>query len=593
MSMHTGWRDYAKEKQKQRIQKGKKQVDRVEWQKYWRDAGPVRFGEEVLTCPLDVPSYPDWKKLQTEKKVCLGCSMSSGREIKHRKFRPNGIPYHIIFSEDQKKFLTDLWKKDLKLVLVAAARGAGKTFCLGVWNCWQISTQDKYSITCMGGSSDQSEIIQDYIDGWRLDVPMLIKIINRSLHGIKKRVETIGRGTIKFPACSLLSSKGPHVNEVDIDEACVAEYKSEDGAKAVKSVMWQLTGKRIGRLILLSTADYIGGQYYEYLKNPKEYGFEVYQWAIAKHVSDKGRLETYTDKDPSHWKPNVWWLTQKEIETKRLTKSDDEWLTQALGGATMASGAAFKKDDLDVVICALCDNCEPYNWEKCKLCKMGMLGTPEDPTKYIIERRGGWDYGVSTAPCALTIIGRKKDVVFVLHNDEQKGLREGEKIDWIDREMKRWKANIFIPDPAVSGQNITQKLRDMGYADYIIPEHEKTGRVFNVINFVEKHKIIIPKKFWYLTDSLRKLAWVKKGDKQKIRKVDDHSFDSLQYAMVDFRVEEGGNVLEEFLKGVRKAGKEKTRMPTIDDTYGIKDEAKEELSEGKKRILPRIEDLFD
>jgi len=570
-------------------QKGIKKQEVEEWQKYWRKAGPVRFAEEVLTCPLDVPSYPNCEDLQTENEYCLGCSMGGSKEVSHRKFRPNGIPYHIILSEDQKNYLSDLWLEDPKLILLAAARGAGKTFCFAIWYCWQVSTQDQYSITCMGGSSEQSELIQEYIDGWRLDVPMLNRIIHRSLHGIKKRVETIGRGKIKFPACSVLSSKGPHVNEVGIDEACAAEDKSEDGAKAVKSAMWQLTGKRTGRLILASTADYIHGQFYEYMKDPKKYRFRVYQWSIARHISGKSALETYTDKDPTHWRPNVWWLTQREIEDKRRTKSDDEWLSQALGGASMASGAALKKDDLDIVICSICDNCEPYNWNKCKLCKLGKLGTPDDPTKFILERRGGFDYGISEAPCALTVVGRKRDVVFVLDNDEQKGLREDEKIEWIDKTLREWKANVFIPDPAAAGAHLNEKLDDKGYAVYRIAEREKIGRVFNVINFVEKHKVIIPKKFWYLTQSLRKLAWVKKGENKKIRKIDDHSFDSLQYALVDWYVEESGNVLEEFLKGMGRKGTEKTTMPTIEDTYGVKDEK----GSKNKSEIPRIEDIFD
>lgn len=541
-----------------------KELQIGKWQEYWRKAGPVRFAEELLTCPRDVPIHPDFNPLNNPEIWCDGC------KSKHSRFRENGSPYHIILSGDQEQFLNDLWKKDDKLILLAAARGAGKTFCLGIWNCWQISTQDQYSITCMGGSSEQSELIQEYIDNWRIDIPILAKIIYRSLHGIRKVCYTIGRGKCRFPACSMLSSKGPHVNEVDIDEACAAEDKSEDGARAVKSVMWQLTGKRVGRLILTSTADYIYGTFYEYMKYPKKYGFVVYQWAIARHISGKSAKETYTDKDPNHWLPNVWWLTEDEVYKKRQTKSDEEWLSQALGGASMASGAVFKKADLDVAICDLCEECIPYNWEKCKLCKLLKLGVQEDPTKYIIERRGGFDFGVSEAPCALTIFGRKKDVVFVLFNDEQLGLREEEKINWIFDNMGKWRTWTFIPDPAIGGKSLNEKLEDKGYAVYIIPESEKIERVFNVINFVEKHKIVIPKAYWYLTQSLRKLAW-KKG---KIRKIDDHSFDTCQYGMVDYRVEEFGNILDEFLEMISDKDKQKKKEMdeglSIDKLFEIK-----------------------
>jgi len=484
---------------------------------------------------------------------CEGC------ERKHPKYRNNGVPYHIILSDYQKQFLNDLWEGKHKLSLVTASRGSGKTFILAVWCCWLLVTHDKYSITYMGGSMSQSKICQSYIDDWRYDVPLLYRIINKSLKGIDRYATTLWRGKISFSACSPTAARGPHVNEVCLDEVATAEDKSEEGSKAVKAAMWQITGKRISRLIMASTTHFVGGMFYEYMSNPKKYGFKVYQWAIAKHISGKKPVETYTDKNPQHWQPNVWWLTQKEIEKFRRTKSDEEFLCEGLGGASMASGAVFKKTDLDVCICTLCDECIPYDYEKCKLVKLAGLGIEDDPTKYIIERMAGFDYGVSEAPCALTVVGRKKDVVFILFNEEQIGLREEEKISWIHDNCQKWKTWTFIPDPAVAGKHLNEKLEDKGYAVYIIPEAEKMERVYNLINFVEKHKIVIPKAYWYLTQSLRKLAWDSRG---KIRKVDDHSQDSCAYAIVDFRVEEGGDVLEQFLNQPKKT--------TIDEVWGVK-----------------------
>lgn len=440
---------------------------------------------------------------------------------------------------------------------------AGKTFIFAIWDTWQIVTQDRWQITCMGGSSKQSKIIQGYINDWRIDIKMIKVIIHRSLRGIDRYCITVGRSKCDFPACSTTSARGPHVNEVQIDEACEAEDKSEDGAKAVAAVQWQTTGKREGRIQLSSTAHYIHGSFYEYMTKP-EYGFIVYRWAIAKHISgEKDPYKTYTDKDPTHWLPNVWWLTQDEIEQKRRSKSDEEWLCEALGGASMASGAVFKKKDLDIIICGMCENCEPYKWGHCKLIEMAGLGTEKNPIKYIIDRRGGFDYGVSDAPCALTILGRKLHFVFVLWNDEQLGLREEEKLDWIDNNMMSFNTWTFIPDPAVAGKHLNEKLEEKGYSIYIIPVDEKTARVYNVINFVEKHKIIIPKAFWYLTQSLRRLAW----KNNKIRKIGDHSFDSLQYGMVDFILEGGVNILDEFLKRTENQSKkregEKTSKPKL------------------------------
>ena len=390
------------------------------FQKYWFEAGPVRFAEELLTCPLDVPIHPDFKAglnpmVHHDHDWC-----PLGKD--HLKFRENGIPYHVILSQEQKEFLIDIWILGVKQALLAAARGTGKTFVFGCFDCWVISVMEKKNITCMGGSSKQSEIIQGYIDDWRVDVPILRVIIFKSLRGINKKCISIRRSKCEFPACSPTAARGPHVNIVEVDEACEAEDKSEDGAKAVAAVQWQTTGKRDTIILLASTAHYIHGMFYEYMTKP-EYGYKIYRWAIAKHISgEKDIMKVYTDKDPSHWVPNVWWITQEEI-VKQRRKSDEEWLCEALGGASMASGAVLRKSDLDVCICTICKEtgCEPYKAGYCKLVELAQTGTEDDPIKYIGERVSGFDYGVSEAPCALTIIGVKGNMVFVLFNGEEMG----------------------------------------------------------------------------------------------------------------------------------------------------------------------------
>jgi len=567
--MTRGWNTIRQKRERKddKLKKERKKSEDerlIRLKKKWHKLGPVWFASHVLVCPLDVPPHPDFNSDKNPEVICegagLGCPFADDKG-KHRKFRDNGIPYHIVLSGFQIDFLNDLWKGGVKQAIIAAARGAGKTFVLAVWNCWNLVSNDRYSVTYMGGSSKQSKICQGYIDDWRYDVPDIYKIIDRSLRGIERYATTIWRGRIDFSACSPESARGPHVNEIDQDEVCVAEDKSEEGAESVRAAQWQLTGKNINRWIMASTAHYVHGMFYEYMIHPDKYGFKVYQWAIARHSSGKKPIEIYTDKKPENWYPNVWWQTKEDVEKMRRTKSDEEWLCEALGGASLASGAVFKKKDLDIIICNLCEECVPYDWDKCKLCKLGKLGIPEDPTKYILERRAGFDYGVSEAPCALTVVGRKMDVVFVLFNEEKLGIREEEKIEWIHNTCQQYGTWTFIPDPAVAGKHLNEKLEDSGYAVYIIPEAEKAERVYNVINFVEKHKIIIPKKFWNLTQSMRKLAWDKKG---KIRKMDDHSFDTLQYVLVDWRVEEMGNIMDEFLEMSKK-----NKPKSIDDIWGI------------------------
>jgi hypothetical protein len=556
------WKQAAKIR-KQKAEKGINKQEIEEYQTYWRVAGPIRFAEEHLTCPLDVPIHPDFN---SNNNPDLPCNKYCSIGLHHPRFRPNGIPFHIVLSEEQKAFLTELWH-GLTMALLAAARGAGKTFILGIYDGWKITVEDRISITCMGGSSEQSEIAQGYIDEWRMDTPMLNTIIYKSLKGIKKYCKTLGRSKCGFPACSPPSARGKHVNIVEIDEACVAEDKSEEGAKAVAAVQWQTTGKRMTQIILASTAHYIHGMFYEYMIHPEKYGFKVFRWGIVKHISgETDPMKVYTDKEPSHWLPAVWWITPKEVREKRLSKSDEEWLCEALGGASMASGAVLKKEDLDAVICGLCEECNPYHWDddpekRCKLIDLAILGDKEDPLKYVVDRQGGFDYGVSDAPCALTIVGRKSNVVFVLFNEEQMGLREEEKTDWVHTNMQEFGTWTLIPDPAVAGKHLNEKWSDMGYGIQTIPEADKMPRVYNAINHIESHKVIIPKAFWYLTQSLRKLAWDRDN---KIRKVDDHSFDCFCYSIVGFRVEEESNILEEFLN----ANQGNSSQPSIDKMYG-------------------------
>lgn len=518
----------------------------------WRECGPVWFAENVLTSPTDTPPHPDYDPDNNPPIFCEGC------EREHPKFREGGLPYHIMLANYQKEYLMDKWRGVIPLSLITASRGAGKTFVLAIWCCWKLATEDRYSITYMGGSLNQSKVAQGYIDDWRYDVPLLFTIIDKSLKGIDRYATTIWRGKITFSACSPTAARGPHVNEVNLDEAATAEDKSEEGSLAIKAAMWQITGKRASSLTLASTCHFIGGMFYEYMSHPEQYGFKVYQWAIAKHTSGKLAKEVYTDKEPTHWIPNVWWLTEKEIRQFRRTKSDEEFLTEALGGASMASGAVFKKEDLDIVICKVCSECEPYT-KNCPLSQVMKLGTVEDPLKYVGERRIGFDYGVSEAPCAITIIGRKEGIVYVLFNEEQVGLREEEKRDWILETCQKYDTWDFIPDPAVSGAHLNEILMDKGYSVVTIAESDKLERVYNLMNFVENHKLIVPQLFWYLSDSLRKTAWDSDG---KIRKVGDHSFDSLCYALNDFVVGEESDVLSEFLKMEKK--------PKSDEIWGVK-----------------------
>ncbi len=155
-------------------------ADIEEWRKYWKKAGPIRYAEEYLFCPPKVPPHPDWKKLQTEA-YCIGC-----KKI-HKKFDKKGVPIHIILPQEHKDFFMDIWKGGIRLVLISAGRGAGKTFDLGIWENWRLVTEDYYEISYMGGSAGQGKVVQKYHDYWRRRHPEVGYIINVSTKSISNR----------------------------------------------------------------------------------------------------------------------------------------------------------------------------------------------------------------------------------------------------------------------------------------------------------------------------------------------------------------------------------------------------------------------
>jgi len=234
-----------------------KSVNVENWRKYWKEAGPVRFAEEYLFCPANVPPYPNWKELNVEA-YCVGCKKV------HKKFRPNGIPVHIILSEDQKEVLIDAWENGVMLILITAGRGAGKTFILSVWNCWRLATHNFYEITTMGGSAKQSKLCQKYIDYWRGQHKEVGYVIHKSPKAIGNRgCITRYSSENSYIACSPTAAMGPHVNEVQIDEECVlpnTEILTKEGNFVkIGNVNSILTGEgNDGQITKRFSRDYFG-----------------------------------------------------------------------------------------------------------------------------------------------------------------------------------------------------------------------------------------------------------------------------------------------------------------------------------------------
>lgn len=520
-----------------REKKASKKTDLEDFRKKCREKGPVWFAENYLRCPPNVPPYPNWEELQ-EEYYCEGC------ERTHRRFLDSGLPYHVILSEGQKETFIDAWLNGIRLILISAGRGAGKTFGLAVWNCWRLVCFDYYEITCMGGSAEQSKKIQKYIDFWRINNKEVGQIIIKSPKAMGNRAcKTITHAECSFIACSPTAAMGAHVNEVQIDEACAAEAKGIEGREAIEAVDWQTTGRRDTYIWMTSTSHYLLGRFYEVMSNPKKFGFKVYIWSIARHVSGKSGNKVYTDSNPEHWLPNLWWMTKKEIQKKRKGKSNEEWLCWALGYPSLSSGQLYKQDDIKVITCDICEqqgkDCLPYKWGHCKLIEVFKLGDEKSPIKNVRERKAGFDYG-DPAPCALVIGGRRiklegehkgKPIIFVLYADEQKGLSSKELYDWVLAKLALYKTEEFNPDPSIGGKHVSEKVDNAGYAVNILDEQAKEERVLNSKVIVERHTVVIPVAFYKLLNSMKQVHRDQRG---KIVKYNDHSFDAFCYLCADW-----------------------------------------------------------
>lgn len=492
------------EKRRKRKEKGKQQHN--DWRKKYRELGPVEFAHNELACPPDVPEHPTF-----------------------------GKPEYVILSPEQIDFLNDLWKGQ-KLSIVAAARGAGKTFALAVYVCWRVACFDDYEVTCMGGSSQQSEYIQGYIDYWRVKNDILFDVINKSIGGhVAPRILSRWRAIARFSPCSPTASRGPHVRLVVIDEVCAAEEKGVDGQKAVKAAWWQIIGKKDTQLIMTSTAHHIFGTFYDYYSGPQGKDFKKYRWSIAKHVSGiKNPYKTYTDINPDNWVPNVWWVTDEDVKALRKAKSNDEWLCEALGGISMMGGMVFKREDLDIAICSKCEECIPYHPQKCSLITDYKLG---EGLKNVTERVAGIDWG-RRSPNAIVIIGRKGERIFVLFAEEMMSAVTEESLHWAKTHLNKWKCDTVYPDP--SEKSMAMALEQLGeYAIILIWEtlgkQAKLELMINVKRYFEKKLIVIPKAFEELIHSLRQMSL---DDRGKIIKRHDHSYDALTYALREFDLQE-------------------------------------------------------
>lgn len=459
------------------------------------------------------------------------------------KDEEGNTPEFIILEPFQEAFLTEA--VDLLRGLLTAGRGAGKTFIIALLILFELITEDYYTINVIGGSINQTQLMQDYIDFFRDNVPEIGYILPRSLYGLKPRITSRYHSRCVFLATSLTASRGPRANRLIVDEFCSGEAKSKVGQKSLKASMFQVMGRKDAKILLTSTSDYVRGHFYEILTTPKKFGFKIFRWSTARHISGKEGRYVYADKNPEHWFSNCWWIDTEQIRQQRMNSSNSEWMVEVLGGISMASGFVYNIHDLNWAECKQCDDCYPYKWGHCKLIEQFNLGDEENTIQDVWERKAGFDYGTN-APCALVIVGRKGKLVFVLFSDEVKGMRTGELVGWVTEHMMKLRVFDFLPDPSSPSEAFSQEIEEAGFNRIWMDNNLKYERIETTKNLFEKHLVIIPKAFWRLMKSLRVVAYDKSS---KVVKHDDHSFDAFCYACNDYGRRSPD--LAKDLKGVR------------------------------------------
>jgi len=155
----------------------------------------------------------------------------------------------------------------------------------------------------------------------------------------------------------------------------------------------------------------------------------------------------------------------------------------------------------------------------------------------------GFDFG-DVAPNAMTIMGQRGKLFFVFYSDERTGMNVDDKVEWIKEETEKWKIHEIVADP--EERAMTDILHTKGFS---MPNlwaaggsQMKNYYATKLKRLMENHMIIIPKEFIFLITSISELAY---DDRGKIRKHNDHSYDSFLYASAYYDPE---STMDEFWK---------------------------------------------
>jgi hypothetical protein len=392
----------------------------------------------------------------------------------------------------------------------------------------------------MGGSAEQSAKIHKYVSYWVRECPNLREYCAKCT---TKKVLTYGNGEALFLSCSATSVRGPHTHELIIDEQAAGESRGK--TKEIKAAIFQVSTSPDIHIIKSSTAQFIHGDFLHTWNNAERMGYKKYSWTIAKHKSGiTDPYQVYQDMNMNNWESNVPWIPDLNIRILRNARSNDEWLVEALGGISRSSGLVFNPADIDSCICSRCLDlkkpCKPYKEGYCPIIQLNMQleGIPvkkiplsvKKALRKVGQRTEGIDWA-KHAPCAYTATGKMKRIVFVLYSEEEVGATDDEKVKKGVDIARKWDIEIIRPDPREWAYNNAISAKGFAVHQLFTGERgdvEKGKMVFTLKRFVERHQLIIPCVFEDLIRSMRNASFDENG---RIRKRDDHSFDSILYAV--------------------------------------------------------------
>lgn len=417
-------------------------------------------------------------------------------------------------SPEQKEFLLDIVDRGIRYAIVSSGRGAGKSKTLSAYALFRIVCFDDYDITILSSSESKSNVLRNFIDSWLRNSAFLRQNIEKSISG---EVQAKNGNRIYLCNASETSVRGFHGHDLLVDE--VSTLDSIGATEIVKSAIGTISTSPDATIILASTSQYVHGEFLEIWQDAQKRGFKRYQWAIARHIKGETNPELMFG-----WIPKQHFISKRTLDGKRKLYNTDMWLVEVLGGISLRSGLVFRTIDLDACICAECEECEPTS-PNCMLFKDF---NPRDRTL-------GVDWA-NVDSNAYVVVGRNSDgIIFVLYNEEYSGTCENSVLR-AKQIYDEYACEKAIPDTHQEYQN--QQLARLGATVYLTTFEEggqqKTDYVANLRRVVERHLLIIPKKFEVLISQLRRLSFERRGEREKIMKRNDHSVDALMYAISEF-----------------------------------------------------------